>query len=225
MYKILKFIAVSAIFAVFSILKISFVWGSKGFMLSGFCMLAPILGVVGGLGSIGLALIFTKLWRVLLFGGATSITFGIPSLFAAWCWSLDAKTEKYFAKFFVNFLIPMLCFFIFIFHPSVSYGWWYSLYSFVPITFYFLESFKFLDKNVFVTSLKSTFIAHAIGSTIWCYFVPMTPDKWLALIPIVAIERLVFAFAMVFVYKVSHKLYYNFLRDKYSVIQLDYSGE
>jgi hypothetical protein len=53
------------------------------------------------------------------------------------------------------------------------------------------------QKNIFFTSLGSTFTAHAVGSVIWLYTIPMTAGMWLALIPIVALERLCFATGMV----------------------------
>jgi hypothetical protein len=46
---------------------------------------------------------------------------------------------------------------------------------------------------MFTHALTATFIAHAVGSTIWIYSQPTTPAFWLALIPIVALERLIYA--------------------------------
>ena len=42
-------------------------------------------------------------------------------------------------------------------------------------------------------SLGATFTAHAVGGAMWNYIVPMTPAAWIALIPIVIFERLLFA--------------------------------
>ena len=44
--------------------------------------------------------------------------------------------------------------------------------------------------------MSATFIAHAVGSLIWLYTVGMTSLYWNSLIPLVAIERLVFAVGM-----------------------------
>ncbi len=46
-------------------------------------------------------------------------------------------------------------------------------------------------------ALASTFIAHAVGSVIWLYTVPMVASAWLALIPIVACERLLYTAGIV----------------------------
>ena len=45
--------------------------------------------------------------------------------------------------------------------------------------------------------LGSTFTAHAVGSVIWLYagLVP-NPETWLALIPVVVLERILFASGM-----------------------------
>ena len=41
-------------------------------------------------------------------------------------------------------------------------------------------------------SIGATFTAHAVGGAIWNYVVPMTPEAWIALIPIVIFERMIF---------------------------------
>jgi len=190
-------IVVSVALLLLSIFKVSFVWGSKAFFLSGFCMLAPLLGAIFGLGSIGLALVFTKFLRIIFLGSFSCLTFGLPTFFAAWSLRLDSASNSYnFQKFLVNFLIPISCFLLFIFHPNVQFGWWYGLYWFIPVALYIFK----MEKNTFVTFLKSTFIAHAVGSTIWCYLIPMTPERWVSLIPIVAVERFVFALGMFVVF-------------------------
>ena len=47
--------------------------------------------------------------------------------------------------------------------------------------------------SISAKSLGATFTAHAVGGAIWNYIVPMTPAAWIALIPIVIFERLLFA--------------------------------
>jgi len=42
-------------------------------------------------------------------------------------------------------------------------------------------------------SFGSTFTAHAIGGALWIWTVPMTANAWILLIPIVIIERTIFA--------------------------------
>jgi hypothetical protein len=68
-----------------------------------------------------------------------------------------------------------------------SQVWYYSLYWLIPMVLYFAP------KNLFLRSLGSTFTAHAIGSVLFLYSIPTAPALWIMLLPIVAIERLVFA--------------------------------
>ena len=83
----------------------------------------------------------------------------------------------------------------FIAHPVGAQAWVYSLYWLIPVVLYFLRK-----ESLFLTALGSTFTAHAVGSVIWIYANPMTPQAWLVLIPVVFIERFVFASGMVVAY-------------------------
>lgn len=83
----------------------------------------------------------------------------------------------------------------FIVHPVGGAAWAYSLYWLIPVALYMIRK-----ESLFLTALGSTFTAHAVGSVIWIYANPMTPQTWLALIPVVFIERLVFASGMVVAY-------------------------
>lgn len=87
-------------------------------------------------------------------------------------------------------LIPAVCMALFIAHPVGRNAWPYSLYWLIPIVGRIIP-----NKNKFRTLLQSfgaTFTSHAIGSVIWLYTIPMKSAEWLALIPVVALERLVF---------------------------------
>ena len=42
-------------------------------------------------------------------------------------------------------------------------------------------------------SLGATFTAHAVGGVLWIYTIPMTPEIYIALLPIVIVERTLFA--------------------------------
>jgi hypothetical protein len=58
------------------------------------------------------------------------------------------------------------------------------------------------NKSLFLQSLASTFIAHAVGSVIWVYANPMTPQMWTGLIPVVFVERMVIAAGLVLAIKI-----------------------
>jgi len=104
-----------------------------------------------------------------------------PMLFAA----------IYFAKYargkFAGALVSLACMAAFIAHPVGQQAWVYSLYWLIPAIA------LVLPEHLFLRSLGSTFTAHSIGSVIWLYAFPSTAVFWLALIPVVAVERLLFA--------------------------------
>ncbi len=104
-----------------------------------------------------------------------------PMLFAAF----------YFAKYskgkLIQAAVPLVCIGLFIIHPIGGQAWFYSLYWLIPAVA------LMLPEHLFLRSLGTTFTAHSIGSITWLYLVPSTPALWLALIPIVAFERLMFA--------------------------------
>ena len=86
-------------------------------------------------------------------------------------------------------IIPLLCMILFWLHPIGNKAWFYALYWLIPS----IAAFTRLNKNLFFNSLGATFVAHAIGSTIWLYSFDMSAAMWIMLIPIVAIERISFA--------------------------------
>jgi hypothetical protein len=87
--------------------------------------------------------------------------------------------------------IAGVCFVLFVIHPVGGQAWVYALYWLIPI------GAAFFGNNLIARSLGATFTAHAIGGILWLYFPPTpiaaTPGFWLALIPVVAFERLLFA--------------------------------
>ena len=72
-------------------------------------------------------------------------------------------------------------------HPGGQPAWFYALYWLIPIA----AALKYNDKLV-TKAIGATFTAHAIGSIAYLYAFNLGPEVWLALIPVVAIERLLF---------------------------------
>lgn len=106
-----------------------------------------------------------------------------PMLFAAWYFG--TKKDK------LSFFVPIAAIIIFIAHPVGRQVWFFTLFWTIPIIIKLLP--KKYSSKVFLKSLGATFTAHAVGGAIWNYVVPMTPGNWIALIPIVIYERLLFA--------------------------------
>lgn len=178
---------------------------------SGMLFVAPLLGAFF---SSPVAIVLTGLLvatKALLF--CYPVTGGIPTLFATLAWSTHThiSTQKSISAhlfyFLVHAALPALCMAIFMTHASVGQGYVYALYWLIPITLYFLHQF-FKINSIFTVALSSTFIAHAVGSTLWLFTaVPMKPEQWLSLIPVVALERLVTALGMTLLFLIAKKVF------------------
>jgi len=137
--------------------------------------LGPVFGAV--------AIIFARS-ADLLINGAEFTVFDIARIFtmvfAAW----------YFVNYKKNYAmlaIPAIAMAMFFLHPIGSQVWYYALYWLIPIAAFFLR------ENLWLRSLGASFTAHAVGSIAFLYTFTTSPELWLMLIPIVAIERFVFA--------------------------------
>ncbi len=161
-------------------IKLNNVIGSKAtFTL--FDSLAPIagqfLGTIGGVASVLLMQIIN------LATHGFDIDLGhilrlFPTIFAVLYFSRKSKW---------NTFIPMLAMFLFMIHPTGNQVWYYSLFWLIPIA-----GNAFYD-NLFVKSLGATFTAHAVGGVLWLYAFNLPAEVWVSLIPVVIVERLLFA--------------------------------
>ncbi len=131
-----------------------------------------------------------------VFLGLGALTMGIPTMVAALVWSEKIQENRLF-NFALNVLLPVLCIILFVSHPVASKAFAYSFYWFIPVVIYFSKA-----PSTFQTALSSTFLAHAVGSIIWLYSVPMTYEKWITLIPVVAAERLIMACVITLVFHI-----------------------
>ena len=140
--------------------------------------LGPIVGVL----SVLIAEIASKIVNHAAFNLVTILRL-LPMIFAAWYFG--TKKDK------ISFFIPIAAIIIFIAHPVGRQVWYFSLFWTIPIIIKLLP--KKYSEKIFLKSLGATFTAHAVGGAIWNYVVPMTPGAWIALIPVVIYERLLFA--------------------------------
>lgn len=148
--------------------------------------------------SMALIVLFFILKKLLF--GSVFLTCGLPTLAGAATFALILRRESISTKYLnfgLQFVLPLICVFLFVFHPSAGPAFLYSFYWFIPIILYFIQS-----KNVFVAAISSTFVAHAVGSILYLYSTNMAAEQWLALIPVVPFERLVAGLGIVFFYGV-----------------------
>lgn len=106
-----------------------------------------------------------------------------PMLFAAYYFGKKARFPA---------IVSLICMVAFMLHPIGGQAWVYCLYWLIPAIM------KFLPDRLFLKSLGTTFTAHAVGSTLFLYAVPMSVEFWLGLIPVVAFERIMFALGITF---------------------------
>ena len=140
--------------------------------------LGPAVGVL----SVLIAEVVSKIVNHAAFDFITILRL-LPMLFAAWYFG--TKRDK------ASFLIPAAAIVLFVAHPVGRQVWFFSLFWTIPIIIKLLP--KKYGNRVFLRSLGATFTAHAVGGAMWNYIVPMTPAAWIALIPVVIYERLLFA--------------------------------
>lgn len=111
----------------------------------------------------------------------------IPILFATMYFGKRTK---------LNLIIPVLAIIAFNLNPIGRTVWFYSLFWLIPVVCYFWQEEFLLAK-----ALGATFTAHAVGGAIWIWSFHLQASIWVSLIPIVIVERLVFAMAMVGIYQ------------------------
>ncbi len=103
----------------------------------------------------------------------------IPILFAV----------LYFASKRKSFLIvPLLAIVAFNLNPVGRQVWFFSLFWTIPIICHF-----FRERFLLARALGATFGAHAVGGAIWVWMIPLPASVWIGLIPVVIIERSLFA--------------------------------
>jgi hypothetical protein len=182
--------------------KVSFIVGSKAAFFSLTQCITPLMGRYGGTQTSIIYFLIRTLLKALVTGPLSLIVllYHIPSLFQCLYWALIAPKSSQPAGFFAKIALSVLCMScigLFVTHTVGSQAYIYSFFWIFPAVMPFI-----VTQNLFLHALASTFVAHAVGSVIWLYTAPMTPEVWLSLIPIVVIERLLFALGIVILSKV-----------------------
>ena len=180
-----------------STIKVSFAIGSMWLFFSLRNCIAPLSGGFGGL--LGVSLFFTfNAAAVFLFKGAIPFSYlaysGIPTFFSSLYWASDSR--------FMRAVVPAMCMILFWLHPIGIQAFPYALFWLIP----FFYAFK-KNQILFVTCLASTFTAHAVGSVLWLYTTSMQASYWYSLMPIVPLERMLFATGMYVAYRLFLRLF------------------
>ena len=109
----------------------------------------------------------------------------LPMAFGVWFFALSKKNA---GNSKLILLIPLLSIMIFNLHPVGRTVWFYSLFWFIPFL-----TWSFRQRFLVARSLGSTFTAHAVGGAVWIWAFNLPAGVWISLIPIVILERSIFA--------------------------------
>lgn len=88
-------------------------------------------------------------------------------------------------------ILPALAILAFLVNPVGREAWYFSLFWVIPFAVW-----PFRNRFLIARSLATTFTSHAVGGAIWVWAFPTTAAYWAMLIPIVALERSIFALGM-----------------------------
>ena len=109
----------------------------------------------------------------------------LPMAFGVWYFALS-KNKTGNSRLIL--LITLLSIIIFNLHPVGRTVWFYSLFWFIPFL-----TWSFRQRFLVARSLGSTFTAHAVGGAVWIWAFNLPAGVWISLIPIVILERSIFA--------------------------------
>ena len=148
-------------------------------------ILMPAIAAIGGLAG---SLCMIAFIGIKIFSGKLLVTKGIPTVAAIY--SAQCTTPSMRSRL-INILVPLTMMIMFATHAVGGSAWTYSLFWLIPMC---CEVLRHCGVNsLFTRLLAATFVAHAIGSVMWLYCMPTTPETWLGLLAVVPAERLVFA--------------------------------
>ena len=184
-------VAFVSIAKISSFIKVSMVLGSYTARFSALNMVMPVAGSWCGLGGSTMVVGIGLILRSLFYGFDLPLyvlALHIPGLFGAYYFATRSAI--------IRVMVPLFCMAFFVLHPVGLQSWVYSMYWLIPVVLYFMNR-----KSLWLEALGSTFVVHAVGSVIWIYTVETTATMWITLLPIVAMERLVFTMGIVLLHR------------------------
>lgn len=195
---LLQATALVGVLSVASWWKLSYVLGSTTAYFSAINIVAPLAGAVGltSVSALFFALKALFAHSAVSLGSIALLGLHVPTIAASLYWSCNHGMYR------VG--LPLLCMAVFLMHPAGSAAAFYALWALVPVAAFFLAR-----NSIVATALGSTFTAHAVGTVVWLFITPLSPELYAQLMPIVLVERLVYASGMTLVYYATAYLYAN----------------
>ncbi|MBI2552139.1 hypothetical protein HYW17_02465 [Candidatus Uhrbacteria bacterium] len=141
----------------------------------------------------GIIAVFLMQFINFLIHGAQAVDAGtiirfFPMLFAAWYFGSKSR---------FNWIVPVLAIAAWLAHPIGRTVWYYAMFWLIPIVMYFAR-----DRFLLARALGATFSAHAVGGALWIWVFALPKAVWVGLIPVVAMERALFALGIAVTYVV-----------------------
>ncbi|MDD2655259.1 MAG: hypothetical protein PHQ80_01160 [Candidatus ainarchaeum sp.] len=176
----------------FSTVNLSYIVGSQQQSFTMFQFAGPVGGGIMGPGIGALSAIAVDFASKLFLGKFAWDAISFIRLFtvaaAAVCFGMVR------AKKWAGIAIPLAGMLLFWLNPVGAEAWGYAFLWLIPIVATFFAS------NLFMRSLASTFQAHVVGSIAFLYLIGLPAAAWWALIPLVLVERCLFASGMCVTY-------------------------
>lgn len=176
---------VFSVLEIFRRIKVITFFGTFSASFSLFHALCPLAGSLGGPLIPSIALCTKFLWQLphIYTLKTLALTVPLPTLCSLIFWhALRNSKNKMMAA-----LIPAASILLFIAHPVGNHVAWYSALWILPL--YVLQT----RRSLFMQALATTLTAHAVGTVLWIYCVPTTASFWIALFPLVLLERFTYA--------------------------------
>ena len=165
--------------------KVFYIVGSESKYFTAFQFIGPIGGglfsPLVGVFSVLVVELLANINSGIPLDGLKLIQMFLPMAFAAYYFGAIKNNQK------LTFILPVLGMLLFWMHPVGMEAWGYPLLWLIPIVA------GYFSKNLFARSLATTFQAHIIGSVAWLYATSMAAPLWWGLLPVVVLERAIFA--------------------------------
>lgn len=129
------------------------------------------------------------IWMIVLF--FSSKKFSATVLLLQGLPTFGAASAYQKQHWFWSILVPLVCQILFWSHEVGSAAWLYATYWFIPMVLFFTAG------TIFTRATTAVFVSHAIGSVIWLYSGNIAPSVWIALIPVVFVERALMVIGMI----------------------------
>lgn len=188
-----------ALSLVFYNVNLTYLVGAQEQSFSMFQFIGPaaagIVGLPAGLAAVLAVDVIQKLVLNDFSVSAFNILRFLPMLAAACYFGVVKKDKR------LGYILPIAGMIAFWMHPVGAEAWGYALLWCIPIV-----ATVFAHKHVFLRSLGATFQAHIVGSVAFLYTISMPAAAWWGLIPVVLVERGLFAAGISVTYVALHSV-------------------